>query len=245
MTDVHSLSGAFVLDALDERERTSFSRHMETCEACSLEVAELQETAARLADDVWSVPPPRMREAVLARVAATRQEPPLRSGSSRASRASRAPRTHRQSWRHRTTMALVTASIVGLAALSGVFIVREQQVSNEKAAIEKILSAPDAALRIGQLTDGGHLNVIMSPSQDAAVVMLAQAQSFDKGHAYQAWKLKGGQAASAGVMPAGAGDAMLLVDGLSGTDAIAVTVEPAKGSPQPTLPIKGQVKLTA
>ena len=99
MTDVHALSGAFVLDALEERERTSFSRHMETCESCSLEVAELRETAARLADDVWSVPPPRMREAVLARVAVTRQEPPLRR--------SRAPRSHRQSWRHRTTMALV------------------------------------------------------------------------------------------------------------------------------------------
>jgi anti-sigma-K factor RskA len=235
MTDVHALSGAFVLDALDERERASFSRHMETCESCSLEVTELQETAARLADDVWSVPPPRMREAVLARVAATRQEPPLRR--------SRAPRPRRQSWRHRTTMALVTASMVGLAALSGVLIVRDRQVDIEQAKIAAVLSAPDAAMRISPLSDGGHLTVIMSPSRDAAVVMLGQAQSFDKNHAYQAWKLKGGQALSAGVMPAGKGDATLYVDGLTGSEAIAVSLERAGGSPQPTL-VKGQVSLT-
>lgn len=236
MTEVHALSGAFVLDALDERERASFTRHMEACESCSLEVAELRETAARLADDVWSVPPPRMREAVLARVAVTRQEPPLRR--------SRASRPHRQSWRHRTTMALVAASMVGLAALSGVFIVQKQQGDSERAKIEAVLSAPDAALRTSPLANGGHLTVVMSSSRDAAVVMLAQAQPFDQAHAYQAWKLRGGQASSAGVMPAGKGDALLYVTGLGGAEAIAVSLEPAGGSPQPTL-VKGQVSLTA
>ena len=236
MTDVHSLSGAFVLDALDERERASFTRHMETCESCSLEVNELRETASRLADDVWSVPPPRMREAVLARIAVTRQEPPVRR--------SRAPRPHRQSWRHRTTMALVAACMVGLAALSGVFIVREQQVTNEKARIERVLAAPDAALRTGQLRGGGHVNVVMSPTLDAAVVTLAQAQPFDKNHAYQLWKLRGSQPTSAGVMPPGAGDAMLYVTGLGSIDTLALTVEPKNGSKEPTTPIVGQVTLT-
>lgn len=238
MTDVHSLSGAFVLDALEERERTSFSRHMETCESCSFEVAELRETTARLADDVWSVPPPRMREAVLARIAVTRQETPLRR--------SRAPRQHRQSWRHRTTMALVTASIVGLASLSGVLFVRQQQFNNDKARMDAVLSAADASMRITALPDGGHLTVFMSPSHDAAVVMLGQAQSFGKDRAYQAWKMRGGQPTSAGVMPPGKGDATLYVSGLSGTDAIAVSLEPAGGSSQPTPgQVKGQVSLTA
>jgi anti-sigma-K factor RskA len=236
MTDVHSLSGAFVLDALDERERTSFSRHMDNCEACSLEVAELRETAARLADDVWSVPPPRMREAVLARVAVTRQDPPLRR--------SRAPRPHRQSWRHRTTMALVAASMVGLAALSGVVIVQKQQGDTERENIQAVLAAPDARLRIEQLSNGGHVSVVMSASRDAAVVTLAQAQTFDKDHAYQLWALRGGQPASAGVMPAGKGDAILYVTGLSGAETMALTVEPAGGSAQPTTPIVGQVPLT-
>jgi anti-sigma-K factor RskA len=237
MTDVHSLSGAFVLDALDDRERSSFSRHMESCEACALEVNELRETASRLADDVWSVPPPRMREAVLARVAVTRQEPPLRR--------SRAPRAHRQSWRHRTTMALVAASMVGLAALSGVFIVQKQQGDSERDNIQAVLSAPDATFRTAQLSNGGHVSVVMSPSRDAAVVTLAQAQTFDSDHAYQLWALRGGKPASAGVMPAGKGDALLYVTGLSGAQTMALTVEPAGGSREPTTPIVGQVRLDA
>jgi Anti-sigma-K factor rskA/Putative zinc-finger len=239
MTDVHSLSGAFALDALDERERVSFTRHMESCEACSLEVAELCETAARLADDVWSVPPPRMREAVLARVATTRQQPPLRRST-----ASRGPRTHRQSWRHRATMALVAASMVGLAALSGVVIVQKQQADSERARIQAVLSAPDAALRTGQLANGGYLNVVVSPSQNAAVVTLAQAQKFSTSQAYQVWKVTRGQASSAGVMPPGSGDALLYVPDMSGTEAIAVTVERASGSPQPTEDPRAVVPLT-
>lgn len=142
-------------------------------------------------------------------------------------------------------MALVTASIVGLASLSGVLVVRNQQISDERARIDAVLSAPDTMLRIGMLTNGGHINVAMSPSRDAAVVWLAQAQSFGKSQAYQVWKLDDGRAASAGVMPAGKGDAMLYVSGLSGTDAIAVTVEPSGGSPQPSGQPKGQVSLTA
>lgn len=236
MTDVHSLSGAFVLDALDERERASFTRHMQTCEACSLEVNELQETAARLADDVWSVPPPRMREAVLARVAVTRQEPPLRR--------SRAPRAHRQSWRHRTTLTLVAAAMVGLAALSGVTIVQKQQGDAEREKIQTVLSAADATFRTAQLRNGGQVSVVMSPSLDAAVVTL-QAQPFDKAHAYQLWALRGGKPASAGVMPAGKGEVMMYVSGLSGAETMALTVEPAGGSQQPTTDIVGQVSLTA
>jgi anti-sigma-K factor RskA len=236
MTDVHSLSGAFVLDALDERERTSFSRHMESCESCALEVDELRETASRLADDVWSVPPPRLRAAVLARVAVLRQEAPPRR--------SRAPRVHRQSWRHRTTMALVAAAMVGLAALSGVVIVQKQRGDAEREKIQAVLSAPDATLRTAQLSNGGLVSVMMSPSRDAAVVTLARAQTFDSGHAYQLWTLRGGKPVSAGVMPAGKGDALVYVTGLSGAQSVALTVEPAGGSPQPTTPILGQVALT-
>jgi anti-sigma-K factor RskA len=232
--DIHSLSGAYVLDALDEGERAAFAKHLAACDACALEVAELKETAARLADDAWSVPPPRLRETVLARVAVTRQDPPVRS---------RAPRPHRQSWRHRTTMALVAASLIGLATLSGVYIVREQRANDERARIEAVLSAPDAALKIGQITGGGRLTVVTSPSRDAAVITVAEAKPQGADRAYQLWLIRGGQPVSAGVLPAGKGDATRYVTGLRGTETVAVTVEPAGGSPVPTPPILGQVPL--
>ncbi len=73
--DIHSLVGAFALDAVDDLERAAVDRHLRECDACRIEVAELREAAARLADGAWSVPPPRLRENVLAAVATTR--PPL------------------------------------------------------------------------------------------------------------------------------------------------------------------------
>jgi len=48
-SDVHALAGAYALDALTELERAAFGRHVADCESCTVEVAELSETATRLA----------------------------------------------------------------------------------------------------------------------------------------------------------------------------------------------------
>jgi anti-sigma factor RsiW len=60
--DIHALVGAYALDAVDDLERAAFDRHLRGCGACQAEVTELQETAARLADGTWSVPPPALRD---------------------------------------------------------------------------------------------------------------------------------------------------------------------------------------
>ncbi|HEX6682235.1 MAG TPA: anti-sigma factor [Candidatus Limnocylindrales bacterium] len=240
MTDVHSLSGAFVLDALDDRERAAFERHLEECDTCSLEVAELRETAARLADDVWSVPPPRLRQAVLTRVANTRQEAPRRAAAP-----ARAPRTRRQSWRHRTTFALVAASLIALATIGGFYVVSNQRAAELQAKMDAVLEAPDVAMRTGQVVGGGHVTVYTAPSQDASVVVLAQAPSVNNQRAYQFWKIQDGKPASAGVLPAGRGDGRAYVPGMRGISTIALTVEDSDGAQQPTTPIVSQVALTS
>ncbi|MCW6010811.1 zf-HC2 domain-containing protein, partial [Micromonospora sp. CPCC 205371] len=73
---MHALAGAYVLHALTDIERASFSRHLSECEACAVEVAELQETAARLAGGTWAVPPPQLRDKVLAEGRRTGQGAP-------------------------------------------------------------------------------------------------------------------------------------------------------------------------
>ena len=45
MTDVHALSGAYAVDALDDIERAAFERHLAACAECRAEVASLRETA--------------------------------------------------------------------------------------------------------------------------------------------------------------------------------------------------------
>ncbi len=42
MTDVHALSGAYAVDALDDLERAHFERHLADCADCQAEVASLQ-----------------------------------------------------------------------------------------------------------------------------------------------------------------------------------------------------------
>ena len=39
--DLHHLSGAYAVDALDDAERTSFEQHLAGCADCRAEVAEL------------------------------------------------------------------------------------------------------------------------------------------------------------------------------------------------------------
>ena len=66
MSDIHALSGAYAVDALDDIERAGFERHLATCPECQEEVASVREATAALADDVQAAPPPELRAAVLA-----------------------------------------------------------------------------------------------------------------------------------------------------------------------------------
>ncbi len=75
--------GAYVLDALDDVERARLERHLRSCEPCTLELIELQETAAALADQVATRPTDRLRGQVLAEVARTRQLAPVPPPSER------------------------------------------------------------------------------------------------------------------------------------------------------------------
>ena len=70
-TEIHTLAGAYALDALTEIERAAFARHVAECETCAVEVAELSETASRLSVAAWAAPPPGLRESVLREVAQT------------------------------------------------------------------------------------------------------------------------------------------------------------------------------
>ena len=58
MSDIHALSGAYAVDALDDIERAKFERHLADCAACSSEVDSLREAAALLAETTTTAPSP-------------------------------------------------------------------------------------------------------------------------------------------------------------------------------------------
>ncbi|GAB7043632.1 MULTISPECIES: anti-sigma factor [Catenuloplanes] len=242
--DIHALVGAYVLDAVDDIERAAFDRHLGTCRACAAEVDELREATARLADATWSVPPPRLRHEVMARVAVTRQVTPVRRAAARA--------PGRPAWGRRV---LAAAAAVALAAGTGaaVFAYQDQRVREQAgiaaaaraqaARIEAVLAAPDARLRTAEVTGGGQVTVVVSRSRDEGVVLLADGAPPAPGQAYQMWLIDGAYPAPADVMPAGSGSGTGFVSSVRDTDVIALTIEPAAGSQEPTSPVRARVSL--
>ena len=79
-TDVHTLSGAYALDALAPEEAAEFREHLDGCQACRDEVRELRAAAARMGAAEASAPPPDLQgAAILAAADRTPQEPPARA----------------------------------------------------------------------------------------------------------------------------------------------------------------------
>jgi anti-sigma-K factor RskA len=227
--DVHALSGAYVLDALTDIERAAFRRHLASCATCAIEVAELQETAARLADGAWSIPPPALRDKVFAEVSRTRQDAPT-------------PVKPVRPQRNRRLFTVAAAVVLAAVAATGTFAVQENRLDDqrtvaqaESARVTEVLSAPDATLRAADLASGGRLTVVVSPTRDQAVLTMSADRPAGTDRAYQLWLIDDADhAVSAGVLPTDATSATRLVSGAAAAAVFAVTIEPAGGSTAPT-----------
>jgi len=246
--DIHALVGAYALDAVDDLERAAFERHLRECEACRLEADELRAASARLADGAWSVPPPRLRDNVLAAIATTRQLPP--SGPVRTPAPATRPGASR-----RLRLAVAAAVVVAAgAAGTAVYAVQDQRVRHERtlaeaaraseARVRAVLAAPDLVLREQRLNSGGRVTVASSRLHDAGVIMLTATGAPPSGRVYQLWTIRAGTPASAGALGEGQAASVQIVDGLPDSSAVGVTVEPAPGSSAPTAPLDALVKLT-
>lgn len=231
--DVHTLSGAYALDALPAPEREEFERHLERCEACAREVRELSATAARLAGAVALSPPPALRDRVMRRIGTVRQDPP--SGAFGGLRR----RTRRM------LPGLALAAALAAAALGGTTVwqwqsardaQREVQQAQEHAALlAQVLAAPDAVVSSGALPGGGTGTVVVSAGTNRAAFMTSGMPAPPDGMVYQLWFDDHGAMRPAGLLDPAAPDEAVLMDGaLDGADGMGITLEPAGGSPQPT-----------
>lgn len=221
--DIHALAGAYALDAVDDLERAAFDRHLRDCPSCAAEVAELRETAARLAQPVAEAPPPRMREAVLAQIRSTPQERERPATSAR----SRTDRGRLRRW----AVSGVAAAVLAAGASVATWAVAERQLAADRAtqaSIDAVLSAADARLVQGQM-QGGRVTMVVSPSRDAAVAVLDGLQAPGKGRTYQLWML--GESAPRDVGLSG-GTGRYYIRGL--TPQFGVSQEPEGGSKAPT-----------
>jgi anti-sigma-K factor RskA len=227
--DIHGLSGAYAVDALNEHERAAFEAHLAQCAECQHEVASLRAAAAELSHLTSAAPPPALRQAVLSRIATTRPLPPLETNDSV---------VHLASWRRRLpTTWLVAAAAAVVFALGGlVWGVTRPEPEPRVDAAEQVIRASDAE-RLTKTIDGARATIVRSPSLRKAVLIADNMPAAPAGRDFQLWLDQPGRGmVSAGVMPHDhAPTVTLLLEGDASTATGAgITVEPAGGSREPT-----------
>jgi anti-sigma factor RsiW len=240
--DVHSLVGAWALNALDDDERRRVEAHLLECESCAAEAVELRETAVRLSDVLLTEPPPELRDRVLAAVRRTGQDPAPapRRRPARDRRTVRVPRLR---------LAFGAAVLALAAAFAGVFatwqIMRAADTTVADSAMTAVLEAPDADVAVQGAEGGGRVTVVFSAELDQAVVVVSDLADIGDDRSYQVWLVDEAGQVSAGVMAPGDSSATMLVDGLGDTEVVGLTNEPAGGSDQPTQPMLADLVLPA
>lgn len=224
MNDMHMLTGAYALDALDDLERARFEAHLDECAHCRVEVAEFRATAALLAEDAATTPPSELRGSVLGAISQVRPLAPLPEG---------APQVHRRTRRWFTPL-LVAASVL-LAV--GVGITTWSPWSDERpapSATEQVLRASDATSVRLDFEDGSSARVVRSEEHGRAVIVTEDMASAPDGKVYELWLQVDGEMVPAGLMPDEPDQTVLLDGDASAATAVGITVEPAGGSESPT-----------
>jgi hypothetical protein len=236
--DLHSLAGAYALDALDSpAERDRFARHLSRCPSCAAEVRGFREVATAMAFAATAEAPAELRPRVLAAAARTRQVPP--EVSSHGTHA-RAPRTRtRVPWVPWLSGAVALAS-VAVAVFFGLAQSHTQgelnQARAENQAINAVLSAPGVRVLNQVSTSGGTAIVVLAAERHELAVVTTGLPALPSGKVYQLWLIGQKKIVSAGLLPAAkAGQTpAVLATGVVKGDTLGLTVEPAPGSSQPT-----------
>ncbi len=223
--DLHELTAAYALDALDAHETREYEAHLSQCERCRGELSALSESAAALAWAVDSpVPPAALRDRILAAAAAERTNVvtlPVRG-----------------QWLYRATAAVAAVAAcaaVGLAVWATTLshsVSRERTARAADARAVEILSDP-ASRRIP--LDGGAGVVAVDPTGQGVLVVnrLPHAPS---GKTYEAWVIPpGGAPKPAGLFSGGERTTIVRLErSVPRGSVIAATVERTGGVDAPT-----------
>jgi anti-sigma factor RsiW len=236
--DLHSLSGAYALDALDNpAERERFARHLSNCPACEGEVRGLREVATALAFAATTEAPAEMRDRVLAAAARTRQLPP----EVRSHRANGRPRRARRPvpWVPWLSGAVAMASNA-VAVFFGLSQSHTQDELNQaraqNQALSVVLSAPKVQVLSQVSAKGGTAIVVLAAERHELAVVTTGLPALPAGKVYQLWLISKAKTVSAGLLPqakSGQTPAVLATGAVKG-DALGLTIEPAPGSAQPS-----------
>lgn len=221
MSDIHALSGAYVLDAVTDIERAEFDRHLSGCTPCRDEVCGLRETASHLSLVSSAAPPEALRAKVLASAQTVRPLPPI------------TPALRRR--RLIPAMAAAVAMVFALGAGVAAVVWRPWEPETVQLTLaDRVRAAADAQTWTTEVSSGGRVTVIRSRSVGAAVWISSGIGPAPSGRVYELWLQQADESlVPAGLMSSGDGELVLKGDATAAIGA-GLTVEPAGGSTAPT-----------
>jgi anti-sigma-K factor RskA len=255
MIDIHALSGAYAVDALDDDERAEFERHLAECSACQAEVTSLREAATLLAETTEVTPSAGLRDRVLADIATVRPLPPLVDhGPDPAQEPARGTvttleshrETHRAAHRRRRALPFLAAAAAVIALGAGGVVYSQVGDDAPTSSTEQVLEAGDAQRVTVDLDGGGTATVVRSRELNRAVIETHDMPAAPDGHAFVLWLGHDGVMTQAGVMPQGADQEVLLSGDAATATSAAVSVEEAGTNPTtPSESVVASFDLTA
>lgn len=232
--DIHALSGAYAVDALDDLERARFEQHLAVCPECRAEVASLRESAAVLGELTETPPPAALRDRVLAEIRTVRPLPPETHGTAAEEQPEDASPSRRRSRLRLLGAAAAVLAVLGAGTITAVELTRDDQ-SHTVSTADRVLRAADAQSVYVDLPGDASARLVRSVSERKAVLITHGMPEAPGGKVYELWlQNRAGRMVPAGLMPRG-GDQELVLRGDAATaTAAGITVEPSGGSEQPT-----------
>ncbi|MET7758168.1 anti-sigma factor [Streptomyces sp. NPDC005389] len=247
--DPHLSAAAYVLHALSPAEEAAFENHLAGCEVCRRDVSVFEGTAARLASVETAPVPEGLRVRVMEQVSRTPQDRRQRTTGPRGG------------LRRNGLRLALAASIVAAAALGAVAVREHEEADEARAqaaqaleqartaggAFADVLTAPDATVHTGELSDGAEAAVVVSRAQAKAAFTARGLPALPSGTVYELWYAgEAGDLRPAGLLDETGDRATRVLDGpLGNAVAVGITVEPAGGSEQPTTEPLGIIPIGA
>jgi anti-sigma-K factor RskA len=258
---------AYALDAVEGGERDAIESHLAVCSACRRELAMHEEVLAQIIVDeappaaVWDriaqetapqaprrVEPPRMEAPREAPAPGLRPPspsvPPAPPGQERRAHDDVVPLTDLDAARHRrqgrapSRWTRVLAAAAAVAVVAGIGAVGVSQMGGDEPA-------PAVAIGAIESPDGTELAVVTRDDDGTTQVEFTDADELPEDRTYQLWSTASSEPVSLGVLGSG-GDREVDVTLPEGTTPVAISNEPAGGSPAPTLVVgQGEVSVPA
>jgi anti-sigma-K factor RskA len=251
--EVHLLSGAYALDAVDAEEARQVEAAMRESEDLHSEVVGLSDTAVALGMALPAEAPPAALRGRLLDLIETTDQLPAEDASAEPATSEPAPTampagthvpTTRRPRRRRRLTALLAVGAAVVVLVGGGFFVQRTMLEPQNQYVA-LIQSPDVQLASAKAVGGGTVTVEWSKTQHQTAVVVNGA-SAPSGKVLQLWSVRGGTITSAGLYEPQAGQKFMLLTGTpSAGEHLAVSVEPDGGSAQPTTKPIASVDLSA